>query len=277
MTSSISFSKEIVTYLISHGREPLRFPISTSLDQFTPCRRKLTETWSLAMSTLIADLPHNIWKHPTSSRTEEEQAFLSYSIYIYIKMCHAPEMLASQIFPKMAVRPYHQQPPERYVGALRGRLELMLEDDHLSIQSKEFSGSSSWHFFCFFLNVDIFGHLFDVKSLGDFSTLVTVFCWGQKPLVFSTEEKILLNPTGLSVSSSRHPCHRSFGSWFGVPSCSEKKLRKKQWNSKECNIRKQIPEGFCWNVFLLVVRCCLNLGSRPANWGSHGLWLLRFA
>lgn len=157
MTSSISFSKEIVTYLISHGREPLRFPISTSLDQFTPCRRKLTETWSLAMSTLIADLPHNIWKHPTSSRTEEEQAFLSYSIYI--KMCHAPEMLASQIFPKMAVRPYHQQPPERYVGALRGRLELMLEDDHLSIQSKEFSGSSSWHFFCFFLNVDIFGHL----------------------------------------------------------------------------------------------------------------------
>ena len=160
MTSSISFSKEIVTYLISHGREPLRFPISTSLDQFTPCRRKLTETWSLAMSTLIADLPHNIWKHPTSSRTEEEQAFLSYSIYI--KMCHAPEMLASQIFPKMAVRPYHQQPPERYVGALTGRLELMLEDDHLSIIHPiqgVFGIFKPAFFLFFFLNVDIFGHL----------------------------------------------------------------------------------------------------------------------
>lgn len=224
------------------------------------------------MSTLIADLPHNIWKHPTSSRTEEEQAFLSYSIYI--KMCHAPEMLASQIFPKMAVRPYHQQPPERYVGALRGRLELMLEDDHLSIQSKEFSGSSSWHFVCFFfwtlISLDIW-----CQVIGGFFHFGDSFLSRSKTVGFPRRN--IHNPTGLSVSSSRHPCHRSFGSWFGVPSCSEKKLRKKQWNSKECNIRKQIPEGFCWNVFLLVVRCCLNLGSRPANWGSHGLWLLRFA
>lgn len=228
------------------------------------------------MSTLIADLPHNIWKHPTSSRTEEEQAFLSYSIYI--KMCHAPEMLASQIFPKMAVRPYHQQPPERYVGALRGKVGAYV-GRWSSIHPIQgvFGIFKPAFFLFFFLNVDIFGHLFDVKSLGDFSTLVTVFCRGQTPLVFSTEEKILLNPTGLSVSSSRHPCHRSFGSWFGVPSCSEKNLEKNSEIRKECNIRKQIPEGFCWNVFLLVVRCCLNLGSRPANWGSHGLWLLRFA
>lgn len=243
MTSSISFSKEIVTYLISHGREPLRFPISTSLDQFTPCRRKLTETWSLAMSTLIADLPHNIWKHPTSSRTEEEQAFLSYSIYI--KMCHAPEMLASQIFPKMAVRPYHQQPPERYVGALRGRLELMLEDDHLSIQSKEFSGSSSWHFVFFFERWYLW--TFDVKSLGD----------------FSTEEKILLNPTGLSVSSSRHLCHRSFGSWFGVPSCSEKKLRKKQWNSERVEHKKTDSGGVLLEC--VFVGCQVLFESRIAS------------
>lgn len=87
MTSSISFSKESVTYLYNFSRK---------------------------------------------GATE-----ISFFHFFGTSSLHAAQMLDSQRFPKIpAMRPYHQQPPERYVGALRalrGRLELMLEDDHLSI------------------------------------------------------------------------------------------------------------------------------------------------
>ena len=193
MTSSISFSKEIVTYLISHGREPLRFPISTSLDQFTPCRRKLTETWSLAMSTLIADLPHNIWKHPTSSRTEEEQAFLSYSIYIYIHIYKDVSCTWDARFPNIpkdgseAISSTTSRAVRWSLNGGGWSLCWKMIIYPLSIQSKEFSGSSSWHFFCFFLNVDIFGHLMSshwgIFPLGD------SFLLRSKTVGFPTKKK----------------------------------------------------------------------------------------